>query len=77
MDNDWLAQLSQQAVPPPPASLERNVHQRVNRWLLGTHALELATRAAPEAVGQLAVAFAALARFTLTGKFPPTDPKQR
>lgn len=80
MIDDPFAQLAEQPVPPPPSDLERHVHQRVNRWLLGSHLLEMAARAAPFAIGHLARGFVAAVSFTATGKFgqepPPAGEKK-
>lgn len=74
MMDDLFSQLANSPVPPPPRNLERDVHQRVNRWLLGSHLLEVVTRAAPFALGHLANGFLAVGRFTATGKFAPDPP---
>ncbi len=69
MIDELFARLAEQPVPPPPGNLASDVHQRVNRWLLGSHLLELATRAAPFALGHLARSFVGAVCFTATGKF--------
>ena len=50
MASDLLEQLAQLEVPPPPAELNQQVHQRVNRSLLVLHVLDLGLRAMPWAM---------------------------
>jgi hypothetical protein len=66
---DLLDRLTEPQVPEPPETLERNVHQGVNRSLLTQHVVDLFLRALPLACGEFARASGGLLRYTLTGEF--------
>jgi len=68
--DDLLERLTELKVPPPPDSLKRDVHQRVNRALLVQHIVELATQGAIYAGGHLLRGLVGLVVYTLTGKYP-------
>jgi hypothetical protein len=69
MANDFLHELAEIEVPPPPAQFGRQLHVRVNRSLLVVHLVEFCCGAMPWAVWELGRALGGLARFTLTGKY--------
>lgn len=71
MPSDLFQKLSQVAVPPPPAELDRAVHERVNRVLVTAHIFDFAVHAAPYAAWHLARAIGGLIALTFTGRFPP------
>lgn len=71
MSNDPWQQLAAVDVPPLPAHLESEVHQRLNKRLLVVHLSEFALRVAPYAIGQLLPGLVSWLTFTLTGKFEP------
>jgi hypothetical protein len=78
MASDLLEQLAQLEVPPPPAELNQQVHQRVNRSLLVLHVLDLGLRAMPWAMWQLSQALIAGVIRTALGRWPdrPGGPPQ-
>jgi hypothetical protein len=69
MIDDLLEQLAHLEVQPPPAAFDRELHERVNRSLLTQHLLDLCFGALPWAVAHFARAVAALAAFTLCGRY--------
>jgi len=66
---DLLEQLADHEVPPVPVRFDAELHQRVNRGLLGASLAELVLRAIPFAALHLAGAVWGLVRFTLTGRY--------
>ncbi len=76
MANDFLDQLSDLEVPPPPAEFGKQLHDRVNHWLVIAHLVELACGAFPLAVMELGRALCGLVRFTLTGKYENSERKR-
>jgi hypothetical protein len=70
MASDLLEQLAELEVPPPPAGLDRQVHQRVNRSLLVLHLLDLGLRAMPWAMWHLSRALVAGLLRTAIGRWP-------
>ena len=70
MASDLLEQLAQLEVPPPPAELNQQVHQRVNRSLLVLHLLDLGLRAMPWAMWHLSRALVAGVFRTVLGRWP-------
>jgi hypothetical protein len=71
MPSDLFEKLSQVPVPPPPAELDRAVHERVNRALLSAQLFDFAISAVPLAAWHLARAIGGLIALTVTGRFPP------
>jgi hypothetical protein len=67
--NDFLEQLAEMEVGPPPATFDRELHERLNRSLLVQHLMDLATGGLPWALLHFARAVAGVVAFTLTGKF--------
>ncbi|MCE9607167.1 MAG: hypothetical protein K8U03_19960 [Planctomycetia bacterium] len=45
--SDLFDQLARTPVPPPPAALDRRVHERLNYILLALHVVEFAIRVVP------------------------------
>lgn len=70
MAADLFQRLAEQPVPPVPTDLERQIHERVNYWLLAAHLAEFVLRAAPEAARHLIQALFAWGEYTLTGRWP-------
>ena len=66
---DFLDQLAELEVRDPPPDFDRQLHQRLNRSLVVRHVVELLTGAAPWAIVHFLHALAAVAAFSLTGKF--------
>jgi hypothetical protein len=69
MPNDFLEQLAEIEVPPPPPSFDRQLHNRVNRSLIIVQVVELVLGAFPAAVLEFGRAMLAFGRFTLAGKY--------
>ena len=69
MANDFLEQLAELDVPPPPAGFGEQLHVRVNRSLVIVQLIEFACGALPCALWELSRALGAWVRFTLTGKY--------
>jgi hypothetical protein len=71
MPFDLFDQLAQQEVPPPPSEFERGVHERLNKRLLWTHLIDLATGGLAHAVGHFAQAWLHLVMTTFApGRAP-------
>ncbi len=70
MSFDLLEQLAKDDVPPPPDSLKRDVHDRLNRALLFAQAFELLTQGLIYALSHLLRAGMGLVVYTLSGKYP-------
>jgi hypothetical protein len=70
MPPDLFDRLSASPVPPPPAELDRGVHERVNRALLVGHLVDFALGAIPFAMRHFAAAVGGLIVLTVTGRFP-------
>ena len=70
MNHDFLEQLAELEVPEPPAEFDRQLHGRVNQWLLVQQLLDLALRGLPWAVLCFARALVGLGAFSITGRFP-------
>ncbi len=69
MNSDFLDQLADVDVPPPPAEFGQELHVRVNRTLTYLQLIEFACAALPWALWELGRALAGWARFTLSGKY--------
>jgi len=70
MSDNILNQLAAMEVPPPPDNLDQDVHQSVNRWLLGLQLLNFLLRAIPTAAAYFAYAVAGAMFYTLFGVYP-------
>lgn len=69
MGSDFLEQLADVEVPPPPENFDRQLHQRVNRSLLAVQLTDLVCGALPWAVWHMCRALGGLVTLTVTGKF--------
>jgi hypothetical protein len=70
MTPDLIEQLAKSPVPSVPETLEPQIHQRVNDWLVLLHLGDLLLRGLPYAMWQFARAVAALIVFSVKGRFP-------
>ena len=66
--SDLIDQLSEIKVPPPPEQFADQVHQRLNRVLLGLHFFDFFVRAVPWALVRCLAPLGALLRFSFTGQ---------
>jgi hypothetical protein len=73
---DFLEQLADLEVPPPPASFGNELHERMNRGLVIFQLIELAALVFPAAMFELARALAGLVRFSLSGKYELNEKKR-
>ncbi len=69
MNHDFLDQLADVEVPPPPAEFAEELHGRVNRSLALVQLIDLVCGALPLALWELSRALGGWARFTLSGKY--------
>ena len=69
MANNLLDQLGQSEVPPAPVEIRRDVHDRLNQWLLVAQIAELVVYGFGYAVMQFASAVLGLTNFTLSGAY--------
>ncbi len=74
MPRDLLAELAESAVPPPPPTFERSLHERLNQRLVVHQVLDLILKGSGYTIWHLACGLVGLLRLTITGKFEP-DPK--
>jgi hypothetical protein len=70
MSQDLFDELLTGDVPPAPAELDRQVHERLNRSLTFGQIVEFLVHAVPYAALHLAAAVAGLAKFTTSGNYP-------
>lgn len=75
MTGDFLEQLAHLEVADVPPEFERQVHQRVNRWLLVQQLVEFVTGALPWALVRFLGAVGGVVAFSITGRF--AGPRQR
>jgi hypothetical protein len=76
MTTDVFEQLAEVDVPPTPAQFDAQLHERVNRWLIVGHALDLLLRGLPFALLHFSRAAVGLVAYTLTGRYD-ADPKNK
>jgi hypothetical protein len=76
MAPDFLDQLADMEVPPPPAEFGQELHQRMNRGLVIVQLVELVAIVFPTAVLELGRALGGLVRFTASGKYDLSKKKQ-
>jgi hypothetical protein len=76
MADDFLDQLAELDVPPPPAGFDSQLHGRVNRTLLLQQMVELMCEAIPLMVVEFGRAMRGALRFTLTGKYESSRRKR-
>lgn len=66
---DLFEQLADREVPPVPENLDREVHRRVNKVLLGLHVAEFVFKVSTFALAHFGRAVLELLIFTFTGRF--------
>jgi hypothetical protein len=76
MAPDFLEQLADLEVPPPPSQFGQQLHERMNRDLTIVQFIELATVVFPAAMYEFARAVGALLRFSLSGKYELNEKKR-
>lgn len=76
MAPDLLEQLAQTEVPPPPATFDSQLHDKVNRALLITQLFDLFLVGMPWAFLQFSRALLGFVSFTVTGRYEPKSKKQ-
>ena len=69
-----LDQLAEWEVPPPPATFDAQLHERVNRSLVAAQLVDLAVSGLPWALLHFGRALVGLVSFTLCGRYE-TKPK--
>jgi hypothetical protein len=69
MATDLFEQLADLPVPPVPPAFNRALHERINKRLVASQFVDLATRGFGFAVTHFARAVADLLKLTVTGKF--------
>jgi hypothetical protein len=72
-----LNQLADSEVPTPPPSFNRDVHERLNGYLLMTQMADLAVLGLPYAFSHMLQAMAAAMTFSVTGQYEPKPPRRR
>jgi len=76
MAPDFLEQLADLEVPPPPTGFGKQLHQRMNRGLTVVQLTELLAVVFPSAVFEFARALAGLVRFSFSGKYEVHEKKR-
>ncbi len=74
---DLLEQLADLEVPPPPLHFDRQLHERVNRSLVISQAVDLLVSGLPWAMLHFARAVVGLIAFTLTGRYESKSKNKR
>ncbi|MEO8496934.1 MAG: hypothetical protein ABI614_17825 [Planctomycetota bacterium] len=69
MASDLLQSLANEDVPDRPPELSRQVHQRLNPWLVTLHLAEFALQTLPYAFYHFLRALLGACLFSLTGEF--------
>jgi hypothetical protein len=69
MANDLLQRLADSPVPPPPAEFDREVHRRLNSWLVLGQLLDLMFVGVPFVCVHFARAMMGVVVFSLTGRY--------
>jgi hypothetical protein len=69
MPRDFLEELAEAPVPPPPDTFNRALHERLNRRLLAGHILDLALRGIGFCLVHFARALAGFFALTVLGKY--------
>lgn len=70
MARNLLKDLAKMEIPPPPKDLNREVHQRLNSWLLVQQLADLAVKGMAYALGHFLRTLALGLFFSLTGHDP-------
>jgi len=65
---DLFTELAELPVPPVPANLDQEVHQRLNRVLLTSQLVEFCWQALPQTALAMLACFRAFLTLTITGK---------
>jgi hypothetical protein len=76
MAPDLLEQLAQTEVPPPPATFDTQLHDKVNRALLITQVVDLLLVGMPWAFLQFSRALLGFVSFTVTGRYESKSKKR-
>ena len=69
MANDLLTRLADTPVPPPPVEFDRQVHRRLNSWLVVGQLTDLFFRGLPFVFLHFARAMVGAVFFSLTGRY--------
>ena len=69
MATDLFQSLADTPVPPPPAEFDRQVHRRLNSWLVLGQLTDLAFRGLPYVFLHFARAMVGAVLFTVTGRY--------
>jgi hypothetical protein len=77
MASNLFERLAESEVPPPPAQFDTQLHDRVNRTLIGTQFIDLILCGLPWALLQFARAMVGLIAFTLTGRYETGSKNKR
>ena len=76
MASNLFERLAESEVPPPPVQFDTQLHERVNRTLVGTQLVDLLLCGLPWACLHFARAVMGLIAFTLTGRYE-NNPKNK
>jgi hypothetical protein len=76
MASNLFQRLAESEVPPPPAQFDTQLHDRVNRTLVGTQLADLLLVGLPWAMLHFSRAVMGLIVLTFTGRFE-NNPKDR
>jgi hypothetical protein len=77
MPSDFLDQLADFDVPPPPVAFNHDLHEKLNRSLMSLHVIDLLMRALPIAALEFARAVVGFLCLTLTGDYPKKGDRDR
>jgi hypothetical protein len=69
MTQDLFELLAEPEVPPVPEALNRGIHRRLNKALLGLHVVEFVLKASTFALTHFARAVLELLIYTFSGRF--------
>jgi len=77
MAPDLLDRLAQTEVPPPPATFDSQLHDKVNRSLVITQFVDLFVAGLPWAILQFSRALLGFVAFTVTGRYDGKSKRRR
>jgi hypothetical protein len=77
MAPDLLEQLAEVEVPPPPATFDTQLHDKVNRTLVATQFADLLVSGFPWAIAQFCRALLGLFAFTVTGRYEAKSKRRK